>query len=115
VAWPPTLDDLKADMRDTTARDDAALQIVLDAAIAFVERVHAGGFNFAGELITELPDPPADFVLGTLRLAGRWHVRRRSPDGLVAAGDLGNQRVPSVDQDIARLLRIDRYRGSVIA
>lgn len=116
MSWPPELAELKSDMsiRVEETRDDDRLQLVLDAAVAFVERVHAGAYNF-GDPFAELPDVPADFTLGTLRLAGRWHIRRRSPDGLVTAGELGNSRVPAVDADIARLLRIDRFRGSVIA
>jgi hypothetical protein len=115
MTWPPELAELKTDMKITDDRDDVRLQQTLDAAVAYVERMHAGAFNFTEELVTELADVPADMILGTLRLAGRWHTRRRSPDGLVAAGDLGTSRIPAVDADIARLLRIDRFRGSVVA
>ena len=117
MTWPPELAELKTDMKiaDTDTRDDDRLQQVLDASVAFVERMHAGAFNFSEELVSELPDVPADLQLGTLRLAGRWHVRRRSPDALIQAGDLGASRVPSFDPDIERLLRIGRHRGSVIA
>lgn len=107
MPWPPELDDLKSDMKITDDRDDDRLQVVLDAAVGFVERIHAGSVLMV--------DPPADLVLGTLRLAGRWHIRRRSPDALIAAGDLGSARIPSVDADIDRLLRIGRHRGPVIA
>lgn len=62
-----------------------------------------------------LPAPDADLVLGTLRLAGRWHTRRRSPDGLVGVGELGSTRVPLVDPDIQQLLRIGRWAPSVVA
>lgn len=110
-----TLAGLKADMKrdvDDT-RDDAALTIQLDAAVAFVERVHAGSFDFTG--LGSLPTPPADLVLGTYRLAARWFARRKSPDAVVALGDLGTGRIPSFDPDIDRLLRLGRYRGPVIA
>lgn len=115
-SWPPQLDELKLDLKvpSTETRDDERLQQVLDAAVDFVERVHAGRWSF-GDLLSTLGDPPADIRLGTLRLAGRWHIRRRSPDGLVSAGDLGTSRVPSFDPDIDRLLQIGRYRRSVIA
>jgi hypothetical protein len=117
MTWPPSLAELKLDMKiaDSDTRDDDRLQQVLDASVAFVERVHDGAFNFAGELVTELPEVPADLQLGTLRLAGRWHVRRRSPDALIQAGELGTSRVPTFDPDIERLLRIGRHRKSVIA
>jgi hypothetical protein len=117
MSWPPELTELKTDLdvRDSDTRNDSRLQLDLDAATAFVERVHAGAYSFGDQLST-LPEVPADVRLGTLRLAGRWGTRRRSPDGLVTAGpDLGNSRVPAIDADIARLLRIDRFRSSVIA
>ena len=113
-SWPPELGDLKTDMKITDTRDDGRLQIVLDAAVAFVEKIHKGTWAF-GDQLSALADPPADVVLGTLRLAGRLHLRRRSPDGLVANGDLGVARVATQDPDIDRLLRIGRYRKSVIA
>lgn len=119
MSWPPELDALKSDMKisDTETRDDERLQQVLDAAVAFVQRVHSGTFEFdrTTNVLSELPDPPADIELGTLRLAGRWHTRRRSPDALIAAGDLGQTRIPSFDADIERLLRIGRHRIAVIA
>ncbi len=107
MSWPPALGALKTDLKVDDARDDERLQQVLDAAVAFVERVHPGVGATAN------PDP--DLVLGTLRLAGRWHVRRRSPDALIAAGDLGTSRVPSFDPDIDRLLRLGKFRAAVIA
>lgn len=119
--WPPDLDAFKLELRsrgeDPTALDvdDARLRTVLDAAVSFVERVRAGAFNFAGDLGSELPNPSKDLVLGTLRLASRWHTRRRSPDALVEMGELGTSRVPSFDPDIDRLLGIGKYRPAVFA
>lgn len=165
--WPPTVADLKVDARieDADTRDDDALSLVLDAAVAFVERVRPV-FNFTGlvnvntaevvslqtlpgvdatlaqaivdgrpyadlpglqavvgddvfvglaPLVTVYGDPTEDLFLGTIRLAHRWHVRRRSPDGLVNMSDLGTARVPSFDPDIERLLGIGRYSGPVFA
>lgn len=114
MAWPPTLDALKGDLGVTDGRDDAKLRTVLDAAVAFVQRVHAGAFDFA-DIAPDLPAVPDDLALGTLRLAARWHQRRRSPDGLIQMGDLGTARVTSYDVDIDRMLRIGKFRGSVIA
>ncbi len=114
MTWPPELPALKRDLAITDDRDDARLQDVLDAAVAFVLRVHSGGFDFA-DADPELPAVPDDLVMGTIRLAGRWHTRRRSPDGLIQMGDLGTARVTSYDVDIDRMLRIGRFRGSVIA
>jgi hypothetical protein len=116
MSWPPALDALKDDLGVNDSRDDERLQRVLDAAVAFVERVHAGGYDFGtDDSDPPLPTPSSDIELGTVRLAGRWHIRRRSPDGLIQMGDLGTARVTSYDVDIDRLLRIGRYRGSVIA
>lgn len=115
MAWPPTRDALKEDLGITDTRDDDRLDTVLAAAIAFAERVHAGALDFTDDPDSPLPGPSSDIELGTIRLAGRWHIRRRSPDGLVQMGDLGTARVTSYDTDIDRLLRIGRYRASVIA
>lgn len=117
MAWPPTIEDLKDDKSITLgdSRDDTRLQRNLNAAIAYVERVRAGEFNFDGDPVSDLPDPPADMELGVLRQAARWYIRPRSPDGLVDMGELGTGRVPSFDPDIERMLGIGRYRGPVFA
>ncbi|HEX7038677.1 MAG TPA: head-tail connector protein [Trueperaceae bacterium] len=110
MAWPPTLDQLKRDMKIEDDRDDERLQQCLDAAVAYVERVRKGDFNFTTDPESELPEPTADLILGTLRLAGRWHIRRRSPDALVDMGELGLSRIATTDPDIERLLRIGRFQ-----
>lgn len=109
MSWA-TLAELKTDLDFEVIdnRDDVPLQDCLDAAITFVERIHPQYF-------VEGATVPADIKLGTLRLAGRWFTRRRSPDGLVSMADLGAARIPSVDPDIERLLRIGRFRGPVFA
>lgn len=111
-------DQVKADLavEDADTRDDEQLQVMVDAAVAFVERVHAGRYRFGIEGESpDLPEPGADLVLGTVRLARRWYERRRSPDGLVSMGELGAARIPSIDPDIERLLRIGRFRDPVFA
>lgn len=119
MSWPPDLTALKADLRsrgedpEALDTDDARLQIVLDAAVAFVQRVRPQ-FNYTGDVGSVKPDPTADLILGTLRLASRWHTRRRSPDGLVEMADMGSGRVPSFDPDIERLLRIGRHALPVV-
>lgn len=116
-AWPVVLDDLKIDAQidlDDT-RDDVALQVVLSAATSFVERVHRERYTFTGTPTELLPAPPFDMRLGVARLAYRWHTRRRSPDALVAMGEMGSARVPTFDPDIDRMLRIGRYSPPVIA
>lgn len=116
ATWPPALGDLKDDLKiaATDTRDDAVLQRQLDASVSFVQRVRPS-FNFAADPLSELPAPTADLTLGTIRLAGRWYTRRRSPDALVAMAELGSARIPSFDPDIERLLGIGRFAGPVFA
>jgi len=115
-SWPPTVEELKLDLRGALAPgmppidDDDRLAQVLDAAVAFVERVRDGDFNFTGDVGSPLPAPSSDVRLGTLRLAARWHTRRRSPDALIQMAEMGASRVPSFDPDIDRLLRIGRQQ-----
>ncbi|MDN5929484.1 MAG: phage gp6-like head-tail connector protein [Pseudonocardia sp.] len=115
MSWPPDLTALKLDMRITDERDDAPLQLVLDAAVAWVAERRRSSFNFDGDLGSALPDPTASIELGTLRLAARWHARRRSPDALIEVAEFGASRIPAFDIDIERLLGIGRYRKSVVA
>lgn|SRR5687767_3900760 len=102
------LDEEAMDAEDLSAADRQRLDRVFDAAVEFVERVHLGRFNFTGEPST-LPLPGKQFKLGTCMLARRWHTRRRSPAMLVSAADMGAARVPWVDEDINRLLRLGRH------
>lgn len=116
--WPPTLEQLKGDLRIPldNERDDVELQQDLDAAVVVVERVRSDlDYTADPMLLDTVPRPDSDLVLGTIRLAGRWNARRRSPDGLVAMAELGTARVPSFDPDIERLLQIGRYQNSSTA
>lgn len=114
-AWPPQLADVRRELgrKPEDRADDPLLQAALDAAVEFVTRVRGSSFNFAAAPTSTLPSPTSDIALGTVRLAIRQHTRRRSPDGLVAMGDLGVGRIPSFDPDIERLLGIGRYAGVV--
>lgn len=112
MQWPPTLADLKRDLSIAAndERDDDALADELAAALAWV-------IDRKQDPVTELyvPGPDAaDVALGTVRLAGRWFARRRSPDGTVAMGDLGTVTIPGFDSDIERLLSLGRYGPSLI-
>lgn len=118
MLWPPQLDDLKADLKRPRAdtENDAQLQVILDAAIASVEKELAGTYNFRSASVAELllPAPPANVILGTIRYAIRWNNRSNSPDGLVDMGELGSARIPSFDPDIEQLLGIRRYRPPMV-
>lgn len=114
--WPPLLEDLKADLKISASdtRDDVNLATDLAAAVAVAERELKGDFDFAGNNPL-LPEPSADVREGTVRLAGRWNARRRSPDGLVDSGpDFGTSRVPRFDADIERMLGVGPYRRPMI-
>jgi hypothetical protein len=116
-AWPPTLADLKIDMQidDDDDRLDDALTPVLAAAVSFIEGQHDETFDFAGESGSTLLVPDVDLMVGTCRLAWRWHTRRRSPDALIDMGQMGSGRIPSFDPDIDRLCRLGRFAPPVIA
>lgn len=117
MTWPPTLEQVKADLKreEVDTRDDVAIKLRLDAAVHFVQTIRDGEFNFAGDELVDLPEPGGDLVLGTIMLTSRWYSRRRSPDLLIQAADMGTARIPSFDPDIERLLGIGRFRGPVIA
>ena len=108
MVWPPTLADLRddLDLEQVDTRDDDALSERLAAAVAFVEDVHGAGSPFLES---------ARARLGTLMLARRWYARRNTPDGLLNMAELGAARIPSVDPDVDRLLKLGRYRGPVVA
>ena len=114
--WPPTLDDLLADMQvpDTVTGDDTNLSTDLAAAVAYVQRVRPT-FNYAADPLCDDPAPTDELWQGTLAYARRLATRRRSPDGLIDMGEFGQGRVPTVDRDIDRLLGIGNYAEPVIA
>jgi hypothetical protein len=118
MSWPPTVDDLKLDLDlvDADDRDTLVLSQQLAAAVAFVERTHRGRYYFdpVTAVFQDLPLPGPEMELGTVRLAGRWYSRRRSPDGIVALGDLGSSNIPGFDSDLERMLEMGRYGGSMI-
>lgn len=112
--WPPALTDFRRELRRTVddTADQQLEQSALDAAIAFVERIHAAKYAF-GDQFSDLPEVDANMWLGTLYLARRLNSRRRSPDGVIDLGELGTTRIPSFDPDIDRMLRIGRYKSPV--
>ncbi|MCF7548904.1 hypothetical protein [Pseudonocardia sp. WMMC193] len=116
MIWPPSLNDLKDEMgvRWDDHRDDDPLYWALRAACTYVERVR-DDLDFTMDTTIVEDVVYRDLWVGTLRLAQRWYERRKSPAGLTSMADMGGVRVPSVDPDIDRMLRIGRYRRPVIA
>lgn len=102
------LDD-QGGLEDLDPNDEQRLRRDFNAAVAFVERIHRGRYNFSGEPTSTLKLPTEDLKLGTLMLARRWDSRRRSVNGIVSMGEMGASRVTSYDADIDRLLRIGRH------
>src|SRR5690606_36380139 len=109
-----TLEDLKLDLSIEDDRDDAVLEQNLSAALDFAREVRSD-LNWSADPDSDLPAPSATHELGVIRLAGRWFIRRRSPDALIQSADTGASRIPSVDPDIERMLGLGRYRKPVIA
>lgn len=112
--WPPTVADVKTDTSIKIDTDDDRLSMVLDAAIAYVQDKRKR-FNYTADPLSCDPDPTDDLWLGTVRLAGRWHIRRRSAAGQIYGGDGATDTVPYVDPDIERLLGIGRFTKGAFA
>lgn len=106
--WPPTITDVKTDASIVVDTDDDRLQMTVDAAVAFVQGKRKR-FNYDADPSSDLPDPTDDLWLGTVRLAGRWHTRRRSAAGQIYGGDGASDTVSYVDPDIAQLLGIGKW------
>lgn len=114
--WPPTLPTLFKDAQSQVKESESeALQLVLDTAIEFVEDKRSDLAFSMGEISKTKPPPDKMVVLGTIRLALRWHFRRRALQGFVDAGEQGVQRLPASDDDLHRMLKIGRYRKAITA
>lgn len=106
--WPPTVADVKEDADIPVDTDDDRLAMTVAAAVAFVQDKRKR-FNYTGDVQSDLPAPTDDLWLGTVRLAGRWHTRRRSSAGQIYGGDGASDTVPYVDPDIAQMLGIGKW------
>lgn len=113
--WPPSLVDLRIDMGDRDDQDDSRddrMSQVLDAAIDHVRDIKGWKYDIAAvEESGVVREPPTvSLILGTMRLAARWHQRRSTSDNLMTLGDAGGMVVPGYDSDIERLLQIGRFQ-----
>lgn len=115
--WPPALSLLKLDAQGQVKdQEDVALQDVLDDAVAYIEDVRKDDLAFSPDQIDECHRiPNKTEIKGTIRLALRWHFRRRVLQGFVDSGDQGVQRLPSTDDDLHRMLKIGRYKAASTA
>lgn len=80
------------------ARDDAALQRTLDAAMDWVQE-HRPDLNYAGPSTV-----PKRVKLGTLRLAARWSMQGTADLGEL--GEQGSRRIWRLDADIYSMLGV---------
>ncbi|HEY3691258.1 MAG TPA: hypothetical protein VGL46_13280 [Pseudonocardiaceae bacterium] len=106
--WPPTLDDIKADADVPNDTDDATIANRLASAVVHVRKVRPD-LNYDSDPLSCLDEPDADVWQGTVMLTVRLLDRQRSPDGMIAAGDLGVSKVAWSDPDISRLLSIGPF------
>lgn len=109
AVWPPTLNDLKAEMNVTDSRDDVALALRLSAAIEFVIEQRSDIKFDTSDPLDLRPLVDDRVFLGTLRLAQRWFTQRRSDADTITTAEFGTYTVSAVDQDIQRQLRIGRF------
>lgn len=111
AVWPPTLDDLKAELSIDDSRDDVPLALRLSAAIDFVleQRTDIKYDTSDPDDLRPLVDDRV--FLGALRLASRWYTQRRSDADTITTAEFGTYQVAAVDADIQRLLKIGRYAG----
>jgi hypothetical protein len=112
--WPPSLVDLRVDMGDRDDQDDSkdpSMSMVLDAAVQHVRDIKGWKYDIAAveESGVVKVAPTAALILGTIRLAARWHSRRSTQDNLMTLGDAGGLVVPGYDSDIERLLQVGRF------
>lgn len=112
--WPPTVADVQTDIGIGTDIDEAVLTNELAAAVAWVQGKRKR-FNYDNDPLCDFPAPTDDIWLGTVRLAKRWHDRRRAGAGSIYGGDGATDTVPYVDPDIAQLLGIGKWAKGAFA
>lgn len=92
--------NLSLDLTDD--RDDAQLQLTIDAANTLV-----ADLRIVQELPADLEEWPFPIVLAATLLASRWFRRSNSPAGVIdLGGDAGVAYVQRNDPDIAQMLRL---------
>lgn len=109
AAGPTDLDTVKSpdylDLPD--ADDDGRLQRIVDAVNDLVRDLPIADRAVRDtQEAADLDGWPARVVEGATMLVGRLWIRKDSPDGVAAIGDLGPVYVRRNDPDIAMLLQI---------
>ena len=107
MPWPPSADEVMRELRIASIDPDQAtvLQESLDAAVDVVMTERA-------DLWAADPDadPAAAVHRGTVRYAGRLYTRAVNTSGVDPVTGLGVPPTYAIDDDIARLLGLWRYR-----
>ena len=109
AAGPTTLEVVKSpdylDLPDTD--DDGRLSRIVDAVNDLVRRLPVADRAYTDtQAGADAAGWPAGIVEGATMLVGRLWIRKDSPDGIAAVGDLGPVYVRRNDPDIAMLLEI---------
>lgn len=104
--------------RQGDAADTAALQLAINAAAGYVERVRSELWT-AGDPLADPPvapvfEPTPEVLLGSAMLAHRWYSRRASPLGVTGYAELGSSGILRYDPDIARLLGLGTDGGRFV-
>lgn len=108
MVWPPTVDDVRKELRIVALTPDATdiMQTSLDAAIAYVEDNRPDVWSPDGATFEATPR----IHKGTVRYAGRLYTRSVNQPGIEASTELGTPPTYALDSDIAQLLGVMRYR-----
>lgn len=112
---PTGLASVKGQLGITDARDDARLQLIVDAVNS---QVRSWPVSLAAVDTSTTADParpwPARIVLGATLLCARLFRRKNSPAGVEAFGAEGAAYVMRSDPDIAQLLELGSWQGPMV-
>lgn len=112
---PASLPDVKVQLSITDARDDARLQLIVDAVNS---QVRSWPVSLAAVDTDPAADParpwPARITLGAAMLCARLFRRKNSPAGVEAFGSEGAAYVMRSDPDIAQLLELGSWQGPMV-
>jgi len=107
---------VKLQLKIAAARDDAELQLAINAANLFAARRTILGSRAVaqGKEQGDGWEWPADLVTGATLLASRLYSRRNSPDGVNEVGDVGAVYVSRNDPDVAMMLGLGSHTPPMV-